>query len=102
MAKIACFGKDCEINRKTLRKYVRCFSKDTLVVGVETFKDICRQAGVRCIYIPRESNQAVHLCQRLGQLLSVDMVVALPVRGRMTKVELAMAKESGFEIQEFN
>lgn len=98
MLRMVIFGKDCERNLEVLAHYLKVLENTVVSVGVESFYFLLKDHGINAIYYPRLSNNASYLTDRLGRLLLVDYVCVLPVRGRMTDIEVGMAEECGFEI----
>lgn len=97
----ALFGKDCSTNLEFISTRIKV-SDNSYTVGVESFKDMLIKNGVptrKISYIKRGSLD--NLGSRLDSLLRVDYVIILPIKGQMTNIELAMAKEKQIPVQEF-
>jgi hypothetical protein len=102
---ITVFGKDCSENVNALADWVAAnyhkFPTDLYFkVGVESFANALNQAEMDVELIERPAlDTAQALCLRLSELLDCDEVLALPIQGRMTKVELGMAREANLPVR---
>lgn len=114
--KLVFIGKDSEVNRSSLHSVLNCIfhyesliieefgiDEDSLMdfyVGCESFSEIISNftkdkhiSNCNLTYLNR-ADYTDKLCVRLHQLLvNANLVIALPNRGRMSKVELLMAEE---------